>query len=109
MINKPAIDNKLIELDFNDVEMLFMSLNCCLMILQCFVYDSEKLFNDFEKLFNDLSSGSKNFGSAKTTKGVGCYSVMIIFMIILLNVIWLNTCTGLRYKRHILHAPKYDE
>ena len=25
------------------------------------------------------------------------------------NVIWLNTRTSLRYKRHILHAPKYDE
>ena len=25
------------------------------------------------------------------------------------NVIWLNTRASLRYKRHILHAPKYDE
>ncbi len=24
------------------------------------------------------------------------------------DVIWLNTSTGLRYKRHILHARKYD-
>ena len=31
------------------------------------------------------------------------------FMYFLQNVIWLNTRTGLRYKRHILHAPKYDE
>ena len=32
-----------------------------------------------------------------------------VFMYLLQNVIWLNTRTGLRYKRHILHAPKYDE
>ena len=37
------------------------------------------------------------------------YIYIIIFMYFLQNVIWLNTRTGLRYKRHILHAPKYDE
>ena len=31
------------------------------------------------------------------------------FMHFLQNVVWLNTRTGLRYKRHFLHAPKYDE
>ena len=30
------------------------------------------------------------------------------FHVFLQNVIWLNTRTGLRYKRHILHAPKYE-
>ena len=37
------------------------------------------------------------------------YIYIIIFHVFLQNVIWLNTRTGLRYKRHILHAPKYDE
>ena len=37
------------------------------------------------------------------------YIYIILFHICLQNVIWLNTRTGLRYKRHILHAPKYDE
>ena len=37
------------------------------------------------------------------------YIYIIIFMCFLQNVIWLNNRTGLRYKRHILHAPKYDE
>ena len=37
------------------------------------------------------------------------YIYIIIFMHFLQNVIWLNTRTGLRYKRDILHAPKYDE
>ena len=36
------------------------------------------------------------------------YIYIIIFMYFLQNVFWLNTRTGLRYKRHILHAPKYD-
>ena len=34
--------------------------------------------------------------------------IYIIIHVFLQNVIWLNTRTGLRYKRHILHAPKYD-
>ena len=34
---------------------------------------------------------------------------LLFFKYFLQNVIWLNTRTGLRYKRHILHAPKYDE
>ena len=34
---------------------------------------------------------------------------LLFFMYFLQNVIWLNARTGLRYKRHILHAPKYDE
>ena len=33
--------------------------------------------------------------------------ILLFFMHFLQNVIWLNTRTGLRYKRHILHAPKY--
>ena len=33
---------------------------------------------------------------------------LLFFMYVLQNVIWLNTRTGLRYKHHILHAPKYD-
>ena len=38
------------------------------------------------------------------------YIYIIIFHVFFLqNVIWFNTRTGLRYKRHILHAPKYDE
>ena len=35
--------------------------------------------------------------------------ILSFFLYFLQNVIWLNTRTGLRYKRHILHAPKYDE
>ena len=37
------------------------------------------------------------------------FNLHLYLFVFLQNVIWLNTRTGLRYKRHILHAPKYDE